>query len=188
MFTWLGFASHPAKGLGLGWDINFFMSFNMYWETLSFHKLSSYTGDFELLLISPCTGDYEFLSFPLYWKLWFLRGFPCNGYFEFLQTFPLYWGLWISTNLATLGSLRFYDFPLYWRLFSRNFPMMYWELDSLQIFLCTGDFEFLGLFPLYRKLWVWTKTIPIWDRNFLCAGDFKFSICPCPVKTNCCFV
>ena len=83
-------------------------------ETLRLYKLSSYTGDFELLLISLCTGDYEFLSFPLYWKLWFLRGFPCNGYFEFLQTFPLYWGLWISTKMSKIvKNWRFFTgYPL----------------------------------------------------------------------------
>ena len=83
-------------------------------ETLRLYKLSSYTGDFELLLISLCTGDYEFLYFPLYWKLWSLRGFPCNGYFEVLQTFPLYWGLWISTKMSKIvENWRFFTgYPL----------------------------------------------------------------------------
>ena len=83
-------------------------------ETLRLYKLSSYTGDFELLLISPCTGDYEFLSFPMYWNLWFLRVFLCNGYFEFLQTSPLYGGLWISTKMSKIvKNWRFFTgYPL----------------------------------------------------------------------------
>ena len=57
--------------------------------TLNFYKLSSYTGDFKLLLISPCTGDYEFYLFPC------IENF---GFYEISHV---------------MGTLNFYKLPPY---------------------------------------------------------------------------
>ena len=80
----------------------FLTSFSMSLETLNFHEsphvMETETASFPMY---SCTEDFEFLEFPfiqgtlnfydspLYWRLCFLRVFPCIEDFEFLQTFPL---------------------------------------------------------------------------------------------------
>ena len=155
----------------------FFTVFPMYWrlwgftnfpilKALSFYWFHSALGTM-IFYLFPCIENFVFF-YEISHIMGTLNFYKLSPYTE--------WGLWISTNLAALGTLRFYDFPLYERLFLTNFPM-YWELDLLRIFLCIGDFVLYKAF-LVLGLWVFTafppvsKTLSLNENNPYLDKDF----------------
>ena len=103
-------------------------------ETLSFHKLSSYTGALWAFTDSPCTGDCGVLPFPLYWRLCFFTRFRMYwGLLSFYKLSSLYWDFVFLLISPCIGDFTFLRFPL-----------------VLKILLFT-------IFPMYWRLWVFTN-------------------------------
>ena len=173
-FEFLRFPSCTGD-LGFLWDLFFhvlgtYKHFFLYWNFV-FLLISPCIEDFEFLRFSPCAEDF---FYGISYVLKTLRLYKLSSYtgdFAFLR-FSFVWETFFNEFSHVLGTWLVTNFPLYWRL------------CSLQGFSCTGDFEFLRLFPMYQKLWVWTKTIPIWIRIFPCAGDFTFFNLPLPRKNK----
>ena len=126
----------------------------MYWRLWGFTNFPPILGTLSFYWFHPALGTMSFYIFPVLKILFFQRDFPCNGYFDFLQTFPLYWGLWISTNLAHWGLCVFTICPCIGDFFQRIFPWCIGKLTcyefssvmgtlSFYVFsICIGNFEF----------------------------------------------